>query len=167
MARSSKADSKRRVSAWSLSATSSCRAQIWALVLYQRSVGPAPAIVRALPPIPDLSTFFHVTSIVLDLTNASMLTNHQFQNFQKYPTNAHPGQPLAMEIEIRDPPIRIEGNFDDGGTWVHQYMKVMEKGANNDYVRQRSLEVEMEMKPWNKICHYRRPCCIPTPRIFL
>ena len=25
----------------------------------------------------------------------------------------------------------------------------------------------MEIKPWNKICDYRRKCCIPTPRIDL
>ena len=25
----------------------------------------------------------------------------------------------------------------------------------------------MEMKPWNKICDYRRRCGIPTPRIDL
>ena len=54
-----------------------------------RSVGPAPAILRALPPIPDKSTFFPVTPIVLDLTNASMITNHQFQNSTKVP-QTHP-----------------------------------------------------------------------------
>ena len=27
--------------------------------------------------------------------------------------------------------------------------------------------VEMEMKACNKICDYRRQCCIPTPRIDL
>ena len=46
--------------------------------LGRRSVGPAPAIVRALPPIPDFSTLFPVTPIVLDLTIASMF--HQIQN---------------------------------------------------------------------------------------
>ena len=67
-----------------------------------------------------------------------------------------PWQPLAMEIQIRKPPIQIEGSVEDRGTWVHQYMKVMEKGTNNDNVGQRSLEVEMEMKPWNKVWDYRR-----------
>ena len=43
-----------------------------------------------------------------------------------------------MEIQIRDPPIQIEGSVEDGGTWMHQYMKVMEKGTNNDNVGQRS-----------------------------
>ena len=55
---------------------------------------PAPAIVRALPPIPNLSTFFPVTPIVLDLTNASMLTNHQFPNSENVP-QTHPLATLA------------------------------------------------------------------------
>ena len=91
----------------------------------------------ALPPIPDLSTFFPVTPIVLDLTNASMLTNHKFQ-IPKISHKHTAWQPLAMEIQIRDPLIQIEGNVEDGGTCVHQYMKVMEKGTNNDNVGQRS-----------------------------
>ena len=41
--------------------------------------------MRALPPIPNLSTFFPVTPIVLDLTNASMLTNHEFSNSKNVP----------------------------------------------------------------------------------
>ena len=49
-----------------------------------------------------------------------------------------PWQPLAMEIQIRDPQIQIEGSVEDGGTWIHQYMNVMEKGTNNDNVGQRS-----------------------------
>ena len=39
---------------------------------YRRSVGLAPAIVRALPPIPDFLTLFSVPPIVLDLTSSSM-----------------------------------------------------------------------------------------------
>ena len=38
------------------------------------------AIVRALPPILDFSTFFPVTPIDDDLTKASMLSNFQFLN---------------------------------------------------------------------------------------
>ena len=86
----------------------------------------------------DPSTFFTVTPIVLDLTNASILTNHQFPNSKEKPHKHTPGQPLAMEVQIRDTPIQIEGSVEDGGTWVHQYMKVMEEGTNNDNVGQRS-----------------------------
>ena len=57
------------------------------LSAYQRrSLGPALAIVRALPPIPDFSTLFPVTSILLDLTNASM-----FYQIQIHPV----GTPFA------------------------------------------------------------------------
>ena len=67
---------------------------------------------------------------------------HAYQSpiskFQKMSHKHTPWQPLAMEIQIRDPPIRIEGDVEDGGTWVHRYMKVMEKGTNNDNLGQRS-----------------------------
>ena len=90
--------------------------------------------MRALPPIPDLSTFFPVTPIVLDLTNASMLTNHRFPNSKNVPQK-HALTSLDNEVQICRPPIEIEGSVEDEGTWVHQYMKVMEKGTNNDNVR--------------------------------
>ena len=92
--------------------------------------------MRALPPIPDLSTLLAVTLIVLDLTNASMLTNHQFPNSKNVP-ETEPLATLYNEIQICGPPIQIEGSVWDGGTWVHQYMKVMEKGTNNDNSGQR------------------------------
>ena len=59
--------------------------------------------MRALPPIPDFSILFPVTSIVLDLTNACMLYKTQdpkFLQFQilakqsKQIPEVHPWQPL-------------------------------------------------------------------------
>ena len=46
-------------------------------------------VVRLTVPVAGLSTFFRVTPIVLDLTNASMLTNHQFPNSKSVP-KTHP-----------------------------------------------------------------------------
>ena len=94
--------------------------------------------MQALPPIPDLSTFFPVTPIVLDLTNACMFTNHQFP-YSKTVPETHPLATLGNEIQIRGSPIKIEGSVEDGGTWVHQHMKVMEKGTNNDNVTAKEL----------------------------
>ena len=94
-------------------------------------------MVRALAPILDLSTFLPVTPIVLDLTNASMLTSHKILN-PKHVPQTHPLAALGNEIHICGPPIQIEGSVEDGGTRVHQYMKVMEKGTNNDNGGQRS-----------------------------
>ena len=74
--------------------------------------------MRALPPIHDLSTFFPVTPIVLDLTIASKLTNYQFPNSKKIP-HTQPLATLGNGSQIRDPPIEIEGSVEDGGTWVH------------------------------------------------
>ena len=99
-------------------------------------VGPTPAIVRALPPIPDLSTFFPVTPIVVDLTNASMLSNHQFSVPKTVP-QTHPLATLTNVIQICGPPIQIEQSVEDGDTSVHRYMKVMERGTNIDNVGQR------------------------------
>ena len=94
--------------------------------------------MRALPPIPDLSAFLLVTPFVLHLTNVSMLSNNQFPNSKNVP-QAQTLANLGNEIQIRGPPNQIEGSVEDGGgTWVHQYMKVMEKGTNYDNVGQRS-----------------------------
>ena len=41
--------------------------------------------MRALPPIPDFSTFFSVTPIVLDLTSDSMLYKTQRPKFLQVP----------------------------------------------------------------------------------
>ena len=69
-------------------------------------MGPAPAIVRALPPIPDFSTLFPVTPIVLDLTNDSMIyknENPKFLQVQSLGTQStqileeHPWKPLQEE----------------------------------------------------------------------
>ena len=68
----------------------------------RRSVGPAPAIVRALPPIPDFFTLLPVTPIVLDLTSDSMLYKTQSPKFLQVPlvtqskqtSEVHPWQPL-------------------------------------------------------------------------
>ena len=93
--------------------------------------------MRTLPPIFDLSTFLPVTPIVLDLTNASILSNQQFPNSKNVPqTNLL--ATVGNEIQIRGSAIQIDRSVEDGGTLVHQYMKVMEKGTNNDNVGQRS-----------------------------
>ena len=69
---------------------------------HYRSVGPAPAIVRALSPIPDFSTLFPVTPIFLDLTSDSMLYKTQNPKFPQVPlvtqskqiSEVHPWQPM-------------------------------------------------------------------------
>ena len=61
----------------------------------RRSVAPGPAIVRALPPTPDFSTFFPVTPIDLDLTNVSML-----YKMAKISGKHAPWQPLAMKSKF-------------------------------------------------------------------
>ena len=51
----------------------------------RRSVGPAFAIVQALPPIPDFSTLLPLTPIVLDLTSDSMIYKIQYPKFLQVP----------------------------------------------------------------------------------
>ena len=50
---------------------------------------------------------------------------------QKCPTNTPLGNPWQWKSKY-DPPIPIEGSVEDGGTLIHEYMKVMEKATNND-----------------------------------
>ena len=64
--------------------------------LRRRSVGPAPAIVRPLPPIPDFSTLFPVTRIVLDLTN----------DYMPYETQ----NPKFLQVPLVTPDHRIQTN---------------------------------------------------------
>ena len=87
-----------------------------------------PYRVRALLPIPNLSTFFPVKPIVLDLTNASMPTNHQFPNSKNVP-QTHPfGHPwqwkpkyVIRQFKLREV-LRTEalGSINTRKSWTRE-----------------------------------------------
>ena len=77
--------------------------------------------------------FARVPYIIHESVNSKQ-NGHSESVYHKH----NPWQTLAMKSKTRGrPPFQIEERVEDGDIWVHQYMKVMERGTNHDNVGQR------------------------------